>query len=79
MGKGTVEKEMVRIIRRIETDFAEKVIRVSGFEVMVGKETSPGIAFIGCPERYFLFQVCEKGGTRFYKGQSEPCMGDSVV
>ena len=70
---------MVRIIRRRETDFAEKVIRVSGFEIMFGKETSPGIAFIGCPERYFFFQVCEKGRTGFYKGQSEPCMGDNDV
>ena len=40
-----------------ETDFAKKVIRVSGFKDMFGKETSPGIAFIDCPEGYFFFQV----------------------
>ena len=70
---------MVRIIRRSKTDFAEKVIGITGFEIMLGKETSQGITFIGCPEGYFYFQVGEKGGTGFYKGQSEPRMGDSVV
>ena len=40
-----------------KTDFTKKVIRVSGFKVMFGKETSLGIAFIGFPEGYFFFQV----------------------
>ena len=70
---------MVRIIGRSKTDFAKKVIGITGFEIMLGKETSPGKTFIGCPEGYFLFQVGEKRRTGFYKGQSEPCMGDSVV
>ena len=34
-----------------------------GFDVVFGKETSPGIAFIGCPEGYFFFQVREKERT----------------
>ena len=43
------------------------------------KNVAIATTFIGCPEGYFFFQVGEKGRTGFYKGQSEPCMGDSVV
>ena len=59
---------MMRIIRREGAEFTKKIVRVSGFDVVFGKKTSPGISFIGCPEGYLFFQVREKGRTGFYKG-----------